>query len=222
MGVNVDASVKATASPAELQRVSILDGRAGKPDSWHVRRRVRTAGKREDHDRAAARGRARPAAARAGLDQGIAVGRARAGRPRVVAPARRRRRPRCSGGWRPKLASGVLDNFFHRAFSHRLEALPGPIVEVHCSCPGELALDRYQSRHAPPLPLRPHLRRRHVRHSGAAPTRVRSRSAARSSSSTRRVRSTSTRLPRGCALTSEARASRPTTARRCSRRGHVP
>jgi predicted kinase len=41
---------------------------------------------------------------------------------------------------------GVLDNFFHRAFSHRLVALPGPIVEVHCSCPGEVALDRYQLR----------------------------------------------------------------------------
>ena len=41
---------------------------------------------------------------------------------------------------------GVLDNFFHRAFSHRFEALPGPMVEVHCSCPGEIALDRYQAR----------------------------------------------------------------------------
>ena len=46
--------------------------------------------------------------------------------------------------------AAVLDNFFHRAFAYRLEALPGPLVEVHCACPGELALDRYQSRQRHP------------------------------------------------------------------------
>jgi predicted kinase len=46
--------------------------------------------------------------------------------------------------------SAVLDNFFHRAFARRLEALRGPIVEVHCSCPPELALERYQSRQRHP------------------------------------------------------------------------
>jgi predicted kinase len=54
--------------------------------------------------------------------------------------------------WRlaAEMRSAVLDNFFHRAFAHRLEALPGPIIEVHCECPAELALDRYQSRRRHP------------------------------------------------------------------------
>ena len=144
---------------------------------------------------------------------------------RATSPGRAgsgRRRPRCSGAWRPKLAQGVLDNFFHRAFSHRLEALPGPIVEVHCSCPPELALERYQSRQRHPCHFDLTYGVDMFDTVDAAPTPGRSRSAARCSSSTRRGRSTSTRSPRGCALTSEARASRPTTARRCSRRGHVP
>jgi predicted kinase len=41
---------------------------------------------------------------------------------------------------------GVLDNFFHRAFAHRLEGLAGPIIEVHCTCPPEVARDRYSTR----------------------------------------------------------------------------
>ena len=54
--------------------------------------------------------------------------------------------------WRlaAEMRAAVLDNFFHRAFAHRLEALPGPIVEVHCSCPPALALERYQSRQRHP------------------------------------------------------------------------
>ena len=46
--------------------------------------------------------------------------------------------------------AAVLDNFFHRAFTHRLEALDGPLIEVHCSCPPDLALERYQSRQRHP------------------------------------------------------------------------
>jgi predicted kinase len=45
---------------------------------------------------------------------------------------------------------GVLDNFFHRAFAHRLAALDGPIVEVHCTCAPELARDRYATRRRHP------------------------------------------------------------------------
>jgi predicted kinase len=54
--------------------------------------------------------------------------------------------------WRlaAELREAVLDNFFHRAFAHRLEALPGTIVEVHCSCPAKVALERYQSRRRHP------------------------------------------------------------------------
>lgn len=44
----------------------------------------------------------------------------------------------------------VLDNFFHRAFTHRIEALAGPIVEVHCDCPPDLARERYLSRRRHP------------------------------------------------------------------------
>ena len=40
---------------------------------------------------------------------------------------------------------------------------PARCVEVHCACPPELALERYQSRAAASLPLRPVVRRRHVR-----------------------------------------------------------
>ena len=45
--------------------------------------------------------------------------------------------------WRlaAEMRAAVLDNFFHRAFAHRLEALPSSIVEVHCSCPPDLALE---------------------------------------------------------------------------------
>lgn len=46
--------------------------------------------------------------------------------------------------------AAVLDNFFHRAFAHRIEALPGPVVEVHCCCPPDLARDRYLSRQRHP------------------------------------------------------------------------
>ena len=54
--------------------------------------------------------------------------------------------------WRlaTEMRAAVLDNFFHRAFARRLEALPGAIVEVHCSCPPDLALERYQSRRRHP------------------------------------------------------------------------
>ena len=30
--------------------------------------------------------------------------------------------------------------------AHRVEALAGPVLEVHCSCPAELARERYRSR----------------------------------------------------------------------------
>ena len=48
-------------------------------------------------------------------------------------------------------AEGVIVNpgaWTHYSYAIRdaLEIFPGPIVEVHCSCPGEVALDRYQSR----------------------------------------------------------------------------
>lgn len=46
--------------------------------------------------------------------------------------------------------SAVLDNFFHRAFAHRLEALGGPLVEVHCACPPRLARERYVNRRRHP------------------------------------------------------------------------
>lgn len=46
--------------------------------------------------------------------------------------------------------AAVLDNFFHRAFSHRLESLPGPVLEVHCSCPPEVARERYLGRRRHP------------------------------------------------------------------------
>ena len=46
--------------------------------------------------------------------------------------------------------SAVLDNFFHRAFSHRIDALEGPTLEVHCDIPPELARDRYLSRRRHP------------------------------------------------------------------------
>ena len=54
--------------------------------------------------------------------------------------------------WRlaTEMRAAVLDNFFHRAFAHRLEALDGPVVEVHCSCPAPIALERYQSRQRHP------------------------------------------------------------------------
>jgi predicted kinase len=54
--------------------------------------------------------------------------------------------------WRlaAEMRAGVLDNFFHRAFAHRLEALAGPVLEVHCACPAPLALERYQSRRRHP------------------------------------------------------------------------
>jgi predicted kinase len=54
--------------------------------------------------------------------------------------------------WRlaDEMRAGVLDNFFHRAFTHRLEALAGPLLEVHCACPAGLALERYQSRQRHP------------------------------------------------------------------------
>jgi predicted kinase len=54
--------------------------------------------------------------------------------------------------WRlaEEMRAGVLDNFFHRAFTHRLEALGSPMLEIHCSCPAELALERYQSRRRHP------------------------------------------------------------------------
>jgi len=44
----------------------------------------------------------------------------------------------------------VLDNFFHRAFAHRIAALEGPVVEVHCTCPPALARERYLSRQRHP------------------------------------------------------------------------
>jgi predicted kinase len=46
--------------------------------------------------------------------------------------------------------AAVLDNFFHRAFAHRIETLPGPSVEVHCACPPALARERYLSRQRHP------------------------------------------------------------------------
>lgn len=46
--------------------------------------------------------------------------------------------------------AAVLDNFFHRAFAHRLEALGGPLLEVHCACPPALARDRYVQRRRHP------------------------------------------------------------------------
>ncbi len=46
--------------------------------------------------------------------------------------------------------SAVLDNFFHRAFAHRIVALPGPIFEVHCECPPRLARERYLGRRRHP------------------------------------------------------------------------
>ena len=54
--------------------------------------------------------------------------------------------------WRlaDEMRAGVLDNFFHRAFAHRLESLAGPVLEVHCACPAGLALERYQSRQRHP------------------------------------------------------------------------
>ncbi len=54
--------------------------------------------------------------------------------------------------WRlaEEMQAAVLDNFFHRAFSLRIEALPCKVVEVHCGCPPELALERYRSRQRHP------------------------------------------------------------------------
>jgi len=46
--------------------------------------------------------------------------------------------------------NAVLDNFFHRAFAHRIEMLAGPIVEVHCVCPPQLARERYLGRRRHP------------------------------------------------------------------------
>jgi predicted kinase len=46
--------------------------------------------------------------------------------------------------------AAVLDNNIHGAFAYRLEALAPPIVEVHCSCPAELARERYLSRRRHP------------------------------------------------------------------------
>jgi predicted kinase len=54
--------------------------------------------------------------------------------------------------WRlaEEMRAGVLDNFFHRAFTHRLEPLGSSLLEVHCACPAEVALHRYQSRRRHP------------------------------------------------------------------------
>ncbi len=46
--------------------------------------------------------------------------------------------------------TGVLDNFFHRAFAHRIAALNGPVLEVHCACPADVARDRYATRRRHP------------------------------------------------------------------------
>jgi predicted kinase len=44
------------------------------------------------------------------------------------------------------LAGAVLDStFFPYAFP-RLRSLPGPLLEVHCSCPREVAVGRYSAR----------------------------------------------------------------------------
>ena len=44
----------------------------------------------------------------------------------------------------------ILENFFHRAFVHRLEDLGGPYVEVHATCAPELARERYLGRRRHP------------------------------------------------------------------------
>jgi predicted kinase len=54
--------------------------------------------------------------------------------------------------WRlaEEMGAAVLDNFFHRAFAHRLAGLHGPVIEVYCTCPPAVALERYQSRRRHP------------------------------------------------------------------------
>ena len=86
--------------------------------------------------------------------------------------------------WRlaAEMRAAVLDKFFHRAFAHRLEALPGP--SSRCTARARrLALERYQSRSGTRA-TSTCLRRRHVR-PVESHRPGRSRSAARSSRSTR-------------------------------------
>jgi predicted kinase len=42
--------------------------------------------------------------------------------------------------------NAVIDTFLHREWRHHLLALPGPVVEVYCACPVDIARERYAGR----------------------------------------------------------------------------
>jgi hypothetical protein len=46
--------------------------------------------------------------------------------------------------------AAVLDTFLHRDWAHQLQALPGPVIEVHCACPTRVAQERYATRRRHP------------------------------------------------------------------------
>jgi predicted kinase len=46
--------------------------------------------------------------------------------------------------------NAVLDTFVHHEWKHRLASLPGPLVEVHCSCAPEVARRRFAERQRHP------------------------------------------------------------------------
>ena len=201
VGCDVRASGAATGSYAtrvsptiQICNVFLICDGAPEPDWRDVRAGVRLAGQREDDDRArrSPKRSTLPLLARDTIKESLwdALG------PGDLAWSRRLGGASAEAFWRladRDAAAAVLDNFFHRAFAHRLEALPGAIVEVHCACPPDLALERVPVAAAAPVPLRPVVRRRHVRPVEPHRLRTARRSAARSSRSTPRKPSTSTR-----------------------------
>ncbi len=119
------------------------------PDCCDVRPGVRLAGERQDDHRSTARGAlGLPLLARDSIKESLwdALG------DGDLAWSRRLGAASAETFWRlaDEMRAAVLDNFFHRAFAHRLAALPGPILEVHCACPADFALERYQSRRRHP------------------------------------------------------------------------
>ena len=150
----------------KMQRVQFWAGRprrrsVGKTVG-HVRARLRAPGQRQDDGCRAPRGGARPPHARPRLDQGVPLGRARRGRPGVVAPARRslgRHLLAPGRGDAGRRARQLLPPGLHPP--DRGAARPRDRGALRVS-----ARARARPLHEPPaapVPLRPLLRRRHVR-----------------------------------------------------------